>query len=220
MSHTRFGRLSIMVNKSFNKYQSRGAYHWHWYENNTHNYYEYAQLTLSFFPESGSILDIGCGDGLISYLFYQQGFSVFGIDPDKRGISIAKNKVLYKLLRQNPALLLPEIIAPYFVKSHLRNKGIEFRQQSIENLEDEKNFDYSICLEVIEHLPNPDILIEKILSTTRKYAVLSTPNAQFCKPDIEDYQFWDVEGFIKLLGRNRSQLLYVDNNRIFAKLII
>ena len=72
---------------TFNKYRTRGAFHWGWYE--TEDWYRYLVDRCANFCD-GSTIDIGCGDGvLVSKL--KDGF---GIDTDEYGIRLAKEKGL------------------------------------------------------------------------------------------------------------------------------
>lgn len=48
---------------------------------------------MSFLKKGDSILDIGCGPGITSNLFIENGFKVLGIDFSEKMIEIAKNKV-------------------------------------------------------------------------------------------------------------------------------
>lgn len=42
-------------------------------------------------PIEGNFLDFGCGNGVHSKFFADEGFSVFGVDISKRAIELAKN---------------------------------------------------------------------------------------------------------------------------------
>ena len=204
--------------KKYNKYKTRGAYHWWWYRNNRHLYRDYAHKTLSYFPDKGTLIDIGCGDGLLSFLFFQKGFKVVGIDSDFTGVNLGQKQIIKHYFPKHPIEFILGIIGGGPI-NYLAKQGIELRNISAYDLNDELLFDYAICMEVIEHVPEPSKLIEKIMSITRKYSILSTPNGEWCAPEVEDYQFWTPTEFIAMIGKHKSEILHVDRNRIFVKLI-
>ena len=206
-----------MTQKSFNKYQVRGAYHWEWYRTNKNSYRDYAIQTLNYFPRSGSLLDIGCGDGRLAYVFFLHGFIVNGIDLDSVGIELGQREILKHYFLSRPHEIFQALLSGNLL-SYVENKGIRLQQLSIYDFSSTNEYQYSICMEVIEHVPEPQFLVEKILQVTREYAVLSTPNGEYCQPADEDYQFWTPDEFMKMLGSERSQLLHVSRDRIFVRL--
>jgi 2-polyprenyl-6-hydroxyphenyl methylase/3-demethylubiquinone-9 3-methyltransferase len=83
-----------------------------------------------------SVLDIGCGGGLISEPLARMGATVTGIDPGERNIRIAR--------------------------SHADPQGlaITYRCGTAEDLAAEgAQFDVVACLEVVEHVPDPAAFI-------------------------------------------------------------
>ena len=101
-----------------------------------------------------NILDIGCGGGLLAEELCKNGANVTGIDSSKKSISIAAQHAKEK------------------------NLTIEYKNKSIFDLEETKCFDYVICFEMIEHVNNPDMLINKINKITKNESMifLSTIN--------------------------------------------
>jgi len=59
-----------------------------------YNYYTFRQPTVSYIkkhvPEGGSIIDLGCGSGLLAILLSSMGYEVLGIDNDPRIVDMAR----------------------------------------------------------------------------------------------------------------------------------
>jgi len=52
----------------------------------------FAQYAIKFFPSTGKVIDVGCGQGQDSRFFSKHGYTVTSIDFSEQGISIAKEK--------------------------------------------------------------------------------------------------------------------------------
>lgn len=87
------------------------------------------------------ILDIGCGGGLISAPMLRSGATVTGIDANSHNIKAAK-----------------EHATKYKLKIDFLNETAE------EHLKSNNKYDVVICLEVIEHVANPEEFIKTITS--------------------------------------------------------
>jgi len=111
------------------------------------------------------ILEIGCGSGVFSFLLGNKGHHVVAID---------KQEFTGKLQRRIEIL-----------KNSLKGKvefiGHDIRKLDLLNLN--RNFDYVICTEVIEHILDDDSLIKYITKALRKDGVLllTTPY-KYCHP--------------------------------------
>ena len=107
-------------------------------------------------PLSGlSILDIGCGGGLISEPLTRMGAKVTGIDPGELNIAIAR--------------------------SHAEDQdlAIDYRATTVEALaETGDQFDAVVCLEVVEHVPDVAEFVASCASLVRPGGamILSTIN--------------------------------------------
>ena len=88
-----------------------------------------------------SILDIGCGGGLLSEPLARLGAEVVGIDASKKNIDIAKH---------------------HLKKSNLK---IEYHDKSPENFDYEKKFDVILNMEIVEHVED----IPKFINQSTKF---------------------------------------------------
>lgn len=73
---------------NFDKYQSRGAYHWDWYE--TEEWYRKCVDKCVEFCK-GSTVDVGCGDGLLLSKLPKRSL---GLDNSDTALQICKDKEL------------------------------------------------------------------------------------------------------------------------------
>lgn len=110
-------------------------------------------LSLAIRKEGGSLLDIGCHDGPFTIDFGRGtgAKKLHGIDIDDKCIKVARKRgIIVK-------------------KANVDKRGIPFPK---------KSFDVVLCNQVIEHLLDPDKLLEEIYRTLKDdgYALVSTPN--------------------------------------------
>lgn len=103
-------------------------------------------------------VDIGCGGGLVAEPLTRMGATMTAIDPSERNIAIAK--------------------------SHAEAQGlaINYRAVRVEDLVAEGlTFDIVTCLEVVEHVPDPQKFIAECATLVRPggLAVFSTLNRTF-----------------------------------------
>jgi 2-polyprenyl-6-hydroxyphenyl methylase/3-demethylubiquinone-9 3-methyltransferase len=102
------------------------------------------------------VLDVGCGGGILSEALYEKGADVTGIDAAGPGINIAK------------------------IHAEQNNKNITYYQNTAEELykKYKKNYDVVTCLEVLEHVPDPAMLVSTCLKLLKPngHLFLSTIN--------------------------------------------
>lgn len=93
-------------------------------------------------------LEVGSGEGQISSLLHKLGFQIYGIDNDEERVKFSK--------KNNPKIK--------FIKDDI------FKHKRL------KKIDLVLCLEVLEHIKEYNLAIEKIHKLTDKYAIISVPN--------------------------------------------
>jgi len=98
--------------------------------------------------EKLKILDIGSGGGLLSEPLYRLGASVTGIDASNKNIEVAK--------------------------LHAKEMGlnIKYIHSSPENINLKNEFDVILCMEVVEHVSNISLFIQKCSSLVKKNGVI------------------------------------------------
>jgi len=117
------------------KYLARGPdYHWKAVTGNRVDLQYLARYNLALKIlrpnlKNSRVLDAGCGDGVLSYMLAREGAEVYGIDVSEKALEVAKT----------------------------RCRNARFYRASIYSLPfPDKFFDHIACLEVIEHLTDPD----------------------------------------------------------------
>ena len=111
-----------------------------------------------------TILDVGCGPGIVAMRLAKRGYNVTGIDKEPKFIEYAKE------------LCKKEGVDCEFLVKNIMGE-----------LKLEKKFNCIVCTEVIEHLKTPEKVIEKMGELLKKNGllVLSTPNYNSLWPVIE-----------------------------------
>ncbi len=94
------------------------------------------------------ILDVGCGGGLVAEPLNFKGAKVTAIDPSEKNIAVAKLHA-----KQSKA-------------------EINYQQTSIHDLPKSKKFSVITCLEVIEHVDDPDEFIREIAKHLKPGGIL------------------------------------------------
>lgn len=206
------------MNRTFDKYEDRGAYHWEWHRRRRSDYLDLLNRSLPLLEPPGTILDVGCGDGLCSYLLFQKGFRVVGIDTSECAIRLARSMTRKAFVRERAWWYLP-------LRWHLPSRqltvnqfgqGLRFEIASLFDTT-EGPVDQLLMQEVIEHLTEPRAAIEKVATLIREFAVITTPNADYMKPHTLDYHTWNASQFMELFSGFDAQLIH-RGRRLIVKL--
>lgn len=167
---------AFQMKGGFGKYRKLGAYHWDAYYKNTSSlglYKRHVDYIIDNFKKKpkGNLLDVGCGDGLVSHILAENDFRVKGVDIEVEAIRLAQERSL---------------LASFEVK---------------DIFDEDEQFDYLLASEVIEHLPNPDNFLQKIKGLFTKEALITTPNKNYyAEPDryhLREYCIYEFENLIK-----------------------
>lgn len=105
---------------------------------------------LGLQPETLSVLDVGCGGGILSEEFAKIGCRVTGIDPSAPSLEAARKHAA------------------------MQGLAIDYRQASGENIPfDVDSFDVVVCCDVLEH-------VDDLERTIREVARVLKPGGMFC----------------------------------------
>ena len=113
------------------------------------NHFEIKKNTSNFL-EGLSILDIGCGGGLISEPLARLGANVTGIDASKKNVKVAK--------------------------FHSQKMGLEINyvNSSPENFKIDEKFDIILNLEIVEHVNDVNLYIKSCRPLLKKNGIMFT----------------------------------------------
>jgi 2-polyprenyl-3-methyl-5-hydroxy-6-metoxy-1,4-benzoquinol methylase len=158
--------------KVFDKYKKWGAYHWSWIARGSEHWYnKMVALNLNEFPSVGSVLDIGCGDGVTCKLLKDKGLEVVGFDSDEDAVNLARSLV----------------------------GGVEIKLASIGNITLDRNYDYFLAQDSIEHFENIKPLVDLFTKYCNKFMIISTdiPVQKLGKYEYHSYSFEELVDLFK-----------------------
>ncbi len=112
-----------------------------------------AQVFTSLVAAGNSVLDLGVGDGaLLRYMLEHRQITAYGLDISPRAVEFCR--------AQGLNVDLADVNAP--ISSYL-----------------DEPYDYIILSEIIEHLPDPEHLLNELQPYARKGLIVSIPNTGF-----------------------------------------
>jgi len=178
--------------KYYDKYKKKPDIHWRNYKHGG-MYRSLVDDGLEFFEEPGTVIDIGCGDGVSSYILAKMGFFVFGVDNAKEGVETAYRKC----------------------------EGLPFEAKVITIEEYEKNsnqtFDYLYSLNTIEHVEDPASYV-RIMERVRRFGVIITDNKHTSKSRTYHHIMFDEDDLRELFKDykvERFHFKHPDAERLF-----
>ena len=177
--------MAIKENDSFEKYKIYGAYHWAAFSRDPrkHDLFTYTRYTamLDNIPlgDGMNILDLGCGDGALTYLTWKKNplNKVVGVEPESVGRSLAEDM---------------------FKKKNAHAQFVE----STKIIMDESQ-DIVLCADVIEHVEKCEEFLNEICRILKPnaLAIISTPVRLIEFPqDKEHVHEYFPEEFSKLIN--------------------
>jgi 2-polyprenyl-3-methyl-5-hydroxy-6-metoxy-1,4-benzoquinol methylase len=144
-----------------------------------------------------SLFDAGCGEGLsIQRIFRkEQEFRIFGMDLSFPAVQLAKKIHNQSMYVQGSVLDIP------------------FKDES---------FPIVVCLEVLEHLENPEQGLRELLRVSGSFILLSVPNEPYFQivnflrgknlsrwgNDIGHLEHWSSNGFINFITQQTKVLFW------------
>jgi len=170
------------VAPTFAKYRERRAYHWREASLHPIDGWPYTRARMAWVARqcatSGTILEIGCGDGALLARLAQGGTTVAGVDLDETAIELATRMFARQGLR-----------GEFFTDL----RAVEHRR-----------FDAVVLAEVIEHLDDAEAMLARLvdLLSAQGRLVLTTPIRLLERPlDLHHrHEFWPDE-LRALVGR-------------------
>ena len=208
--------------KPFDKYENLGAYHWQWYETNKGQYKDKIHLVLAHLPTSGSVIDIGGGDGLLSYRMFVNGLDVTCIDNNSVSIELARQTVSNHVYGHGIMGSVRKVLSQYDIKRNnlirrYESERIQFHARSFDEMTVAEPYDFAVCHEVIEHVPDPVKLMDWIMGNIKQYAIISTPDISNHPPHELDYNSWTPETFSQFLSPFKFDFILRDGWNMYVK---
>jgi methionine biosynthesis protein MetW len=145
-------RFSEVYNYIFAEYDpkiSRMNYDDYWITRGSFIFSTRYAVFAQVIEENSSVLDLGCGDGAtLKFLLEQKNIKGEGVDISEEAVKMA------------------------------RNRGIEAFVADVASAQFQitKEYDYIIISELLEHIVNPEDLMEKVKHRFKKALIVSIPN--------------------------------------------
>jgi len=126
---------------------ARMDYEDYWRVRGHHSFQPRYRIIAELIEPGSSVLDVGCGDGwLLEHLIQTRNVTGFGIDISPEAVRMA------------------------------RKRGVPAEVGDVLTWQPDKEYEYVILSEVLEHLPNPEEVINKVRCCFRQAIIASIPN--------------------------------------------
>ena len=154
----RRGRVEDPNFIGFDKYRRDGAYHWVELVESD-DYRGKIEVVGRYATPADRCLDIGCGDGAYAYALSRHVASVVGVDADYDAVKLANRELRRRAVANVTCHQM--VIADVTLAAVGRSEP----------------FDLVYSMDVIEHLPEPEQLLERTVSVVAPtgYVVIGTP---------------------------------------------
>lgn len=150
----------------FDKYRTQGSYHWRMLGQGHEEYRRKADLVADLVGPADRCLDLGAGDGAIMGHIARRCLAVTGIDADFHAVEQAKRE-----LRRHD----------------LHNCTIEWMplgEVSVRLAPEAGSFDVVYSMDVIEHLPRPEELLEVALAMVKPAGTVVVGTPLYLRDDL------------------------------------
>lgn len=146
----------LNLKRFYNKYHKKNKEYFKVISDNNFTYFYLTKLlSTKEVNNCQTFLDIGCGVGTLSLYLAEKGKTVLGIDVSSRAVRIANR-----------------------AKKHLGLKNVAFKTVSLEEFAVFEKFDAVLLVEVLEHIKNDQLMLNKINNLLRRNGllILTTPS--------------------------------------------
>lgn len=143
----------------FDKYTRAGAYHWDEMDNSP-DYRAKAEFVLRHVGQQHDVLDVGCGDGAYMHRLASACHTITGIDADPEAVRLART-----MLRKHG-------------DTNATVHRMPISNVTLEAFARARPFDVVYSMDVIEHLPDPTEICERIaiVAGSDTQVIIGTPN--------------------------------------------
>ena len=134
---------------------------------------EMLRLIFDYLSPRSSVADIGCGAGAYGPALIEAGHQWTGLETNPHCLDLLKQRGL-----------------PF--------RGIEWETQGFPSADQE--FDEAICIEVLEHIEQPELFLKEISRIIRRRALFSVPNIEV----IPYFKDWEAVPWHLLEGDHKN----------------
>ena len=175
-----------MQTGDFRKYVEKGAYHWRYAHPSILGLYALMQAHYERILQVGTVwsnrtvLDLGCGDGVLSWMLQARDARVIGLDLSQLGVALAADE--FRKRRTSGSFVVGKDISLPF---------------------DEHTFDVVVMSEVLEHVPHPEEALTEVarVLVSDGELILTTPCKLSDELPVDHYREYSANQLDPLLRR-------------------
>lgn len=171
-------------------------YNIYWKKRGHSGYKERYGIIDSWVERGASVLDIGCGDGAaLEYLVKTKSIVPFGIELSSQAAQMAKRRKI----------------------------PVKVQDITIPNFKLDRKYDFIVMSEVLEHIPNPEQVLMKLVGHFKKGLIVTIPNiglyehrlrlflgrfpVQWVQHPGEHLRFWSISDFRWWCDKMKLQII-------------